>query len=143
MEKIKVGMYVRNERGIAKYLGLGKDVLKDKESREFKHYAMQHLFDETIFDVGHDWGDTLSEEEFKNIDRYIIGEPSKNITDLLQVGDVVTMFSDLHDILGNETFNIRDKKHLDYIKMGVNRGFFHLIDVVTKEKFNEIKYEVE
>ena len=67
----------------------------------------------------------------------------KNITDLLQVGDVVTMFSDLHDILGNETFNIRDKKHLDYIKMGVNKGFFHLIDVVTKEKFNEIKYEVE
>ena len=37
--ELKVGMYVRTKKGIAKYLGLGKDVLTNNESNQFKHYA--------------------------------------------------------------------------------------------------------
>lgn len=136
--KLEVGMYVRNERGIAKYLGLGKDVLTNNESNQFKHYAMQHLFDEPIFDVGHDWGDTLSEEEFRNIDRYIIGEPSESIIDLIQVGDYVN---------GYKVQIITDKieKYLGY-KLGacyVRLETFGIRDIVTKEQFNNVRYEVE
>lgn len=145
MKELKVGMYVRNERGIAKYLGLGKDVLKDKESREFKHYAMQHLFDETIFGVGHDWGDTLSEEEFKNIDRYIIGEPSKNIIDLIEVEDyvngelVVQVSDDKGWVFTQPTYfdeHRGEERHYCY-------NNYEIKSVVTKEQFNSVKYEVE
>lgn len=137
MKELKVGMYVRNERGIAKYLGLGKDVLTNNESNQFKHYAMQHLFDEPIFDVGHDWGDTLSEEEFKNIDKYIIGEPSESIIDLIQSGDYVN---------GVEVEEINDKwimlvdNHVWIDKEAANK----LIEsVVTYEQFESVKYEVK
>lgn len=123
--ELKEEMYVRTKKGIAKILG------RINDPTNFYH---KMLITDKFLKIH---GDT---EYIHDLD---IIKARKNITDLLQVGDVVTMFSDLHDILGNETFNIRDKKHLDYIKMGVNRGFFHLIDVVTKEKFNEIKYEVE
>lgn len=134
MKELKVGMYVRNERGIAKYLGLGKDVLKDKESREFKHYAMKHLFDEPIFDVGHDWGDTLSEEEFKNIDKYIIGKPSENIIDLIEPGDYVNGYkvkitNPYMIVLDNYNFKSIENKDIR--------------SVVTKEQFNNVRYEVE
>lgn len=105
--KLREGMYVRNEKGIAKYLGLGKDVLTINESNQFKHYANQHLFDNCIFDVGHDWGDTLSDDEFKNIDKYIEKEPSDNIIDLIKVGDYVNGYRvDLID-------EIDGRKYLD------------------------------
>lgn len=149
MKKLKVGMYVRNERGIAKYLGLGKDVLKDKERREFKHYAMQHLFDEPIFDVGHDWGDTLSEEEFKNIDRYIIGEPSKNIIDLIEENDFINgliveknKYGELYTSyvyygggIGKqcEVYTIWLKEYTEDM----------IENIVTKEQFDSVRYEVE
>lgn len=89
--KLSEGMYVRTEKGIAKYLGLGKDVLTINESNQFKHYANQHLFDNNIFDLGHDWGDTLSDEEFKNIDKYIEKEPSYNPIDLIEEKDIVNV----------------------------------------------------
>lgn len=135
--ELKVGMYVRNENGISKYLGLGKDVLTNNESNQFKHYANQHLFDRNIFDVGHDWGDTLSDEEFKNIDKYIEKEPSYNPIDLIEIGDYVN---------GVEVEEINDKEimlvdtHLWIDKKVANR----LIEsIVTKEQFNSVKYEVE
>lgn len=46
MKELKVGMYVKTERGIAKYLGLGKDVLTNNDSNQFKNYAMQHFNEE-------------------------------------------------------------------------------------------------
>ena len=83
--ELKVGMYVRTKKGIAKYLGLAKDVLTDDKSNNFKHYANQHLFDNYIFEGG----DTLSAEEFKNIDKHIEKEPSYNPIDLIELGDYV------------------------------------------------------
>ena len=135
--ELKEGMYVRNENGISKYLGLGKDVLTNDESNQFKHYANQHLFDRNIFDVGHDWGDTLSDEEFKNIDKYIEKEPSYDVIDLIEVGDYVN---------GVEVEEINDKEimlvdtHLWIDKEVANR----LIEsIVTKEQFDSVKYEVK
>lgn len=138
--KLREGMYVRNEKGIAKYLGLGKDVLTINESNQFKHYANQHLFDNCIFDVGHDWGDTLSDDEFKNIDKYIEKEPSDNIIDLIKVGDYVNGYRvDLID-------KIDGRKYLDlhYIECEWRYTFNEDIkSIVTKEQFNSVKYEVE
>ena len=132
--ELKVGMYVRNENGISKYLGLGKDVLTNDESNQFKHYANQHLFDRNIFDVGHDWGDTLSDEEFKNIDKYIEKEPSYDVIDLIEVGDYVNgrlfhnelVWATNYGWIGIDELEERDIK-----------------SIVTKEQFASVKYEVE
>ena len=138
--ELKEGMYVRNENGISKYLGLGKDVLTNDESNQFKHYANQHLFDRNIFDVGHDWGDTLSDEEFKNIDKYIEKEPSYDVIDLIEVGDYVNGYRvDLID-------EIDGRKYLDlhYVECEWRYTFNEDIkSIVTKEQFNSVKYEVE
>ena len=128
--ELKEGMYVRTEKGIAKYLGLGKDVLTIND----KHYANQHLFDDYIFSVGHDWGDTLSNEEFKNIDKYIEKEPSNNLIDLIEVGDyvngykVIYVYPNLIKVDSTDIWEIHPRD---------------IKQIVTKEQFNSVKYEVE
>ena len=128
--ELKEGMYVRTEKGIAKYLGLGKDVLTIND----KHYANQHLFDDYIFDVGHDWGDTLNNEEFKNIDKYIEKEPSNNLIDLIEVGDyvngykVIYVYPNLIKVDSTDIWEIHPRD---------------IKQIVTKEQFNSVKYEVK
>ena len=134
--ELKVGMYVRTKDGIAKYLGLGKNVLTINESNQFKHYANQHLFDNSIFDVGHDWGDTLSNEEFKSIEKYTEKDPSFNLIDLIEVGDYVNGLlvilntiergGNIVVVIGGNCFRTEEIK-----------------DVVTREQFESMKYIVE
>ena len=167
--ELKVGMYVRNENGISKYLGLGKDVLTNDESNQFKHYANQHLFDRNIFDVGHDWGDTLSDEEFKNIDKYIEKEPSYDVIDLIEIGDYVnglrinsiTEVDENHDVRlvwNLTTYGLRinsitevDENHdvrlvrnlTTYGDNDISFSNEEIKSIVTKEQFESVKYEVE
>lgn len=75
-------------------------------------------------------------------DKYII-KSSPNPKELLKVGDVIRVFSDLHDLLGNSLYEIKDEKHLKHLKNGFDNGYFHLISVVTKEQFKSMEYEVE
>lgn len=133
--ELKEGMYVRTEKGIAKYLGLGKDVLTIND----KHYANQHLFDDYIFDVGHDWGDTLNNEEFKNIDKYIEKEPSYNPIDLIEVGDYVNGLLVTRICIDNET----NKKYLNLYGSVSEWENEDIKSIVTKEQFESVKYEVE
>lgn len=142
--ELKVGMYVRTKDGISKYLGLGKNVLTINESNQFKHYANQHLFDNSIFDVGHDWGDTLSNEEFKSIEKYTEKDPSFNLIDLIEVGDYVngTFVLDFETLATGEKAVIVD----GLINYGWGQGVTpvsEVKDVVTKEQFNACKYVVE
>ena len=141
--ELREGMYVRTEKGIAKYLGLGKDVLTNNEGNHFKHYANQHLFDNDIFEVGHDWGDTLSAEEFKNIDKHIEKEPSYNPIDLIELGDYVngqpigeiTSSGDYKAVCINCFYkNQRRKLYLESKDIK---------SIVTKEQFESMSYKVE
>lgn len=138
--ELKVGMYVRTKDGIAKYLGLGKNVLTINESNQFKHYANQHLFDNSIFDVGHDWGDTLSNEEFKSIEKYTEKDPSFDLIDLIEVGDYVN-----GEKVTETMIKMRDEHGVfglpDHYRTFVDE--IHIKSVVTKEQFNSLKYVVE
>ena len=133
--ELKEGMYVRTEKGIAKYLGLGKDILTIND----KHYANQHLFDDYIFDVGHDWGDTLNNEEFKNIDKYIEKEPSYNPIDLIEVGDYVNGYLVTRICVDGET----NKKYFNLYGSISEWENEDIKSIVTKELFNSVKYEVK
>ena len=142
--ELKVGMYVRNENGISKYLGLGKDVLTNDESNQFKHYANQHLFDRNIFDVGHDWGDTLSDEEFKNIDKYIEKEPSYDVIDLIEIGDYVNglRINSITEV--DENHDVRLVWNLTtYGDDDISFSNEEIESIVTKERFESIVYKVE
>lgn len=61
----------------------------------------------------------------------------------IKVGDIVTVFSDLHDRMGNQTFRIENEEHLKHLITGFNGEYFHLKSIVTKEQFNRGKYIVE
>src|SRR5574344_93470 len=71
------------------------------------------------------------------------GKHSKDIIDLVEVGDIVTVFSDLHDRDGNQTFNINNENHLKHLKNGFDNGYYHLINVLTKEQFESNAYKIE
>lgn len=141
--ELKPNMYVRTKKGIAKYLGLGKNVLTINESNQFKYYANRHLFDNRIFDVRHDWGDTLSNEEFNNIDKYIEKSPSFDLIALIEIGDYVngTFVLDFETLQTGEKAIIVD----GLITYGWGQGVIpanEVKDIVTKEQFEACKYEV-
>ena len=130
--KLEVGMYVRTDKGIAKYLGLGIDVLKDDGSNSYNHWKSKHLFDNYIFDE--EWGDTLT--RIGNIDKIIVGEPSFNIIDLIEVGDYVNG----HQV---EEIDYEIKEiwcNNEYYYNGVS--FKDIRSVVTKEQFEQISYKL-
>lgn len=117
--KIKVNDYVRTKEGyICK-------ILKLNEPR---------------YDDGYlDFNDINSPKIYKPN----IVKASPQIIDLIEVGDVIRAFSDLHDLLGNELFEIRDEQHLKHLKNGFNKGYFHLISIVTKEQFEQMEYKID
>lgn len=137
--KLEVGMYVRTKKGIAKYLGLGRDVLVDDKSNQFRNYANQHLFDNYIFEVEHDWGDTLSAKEFKNIDKYIEQEPSYNPIDLIEEGDYVNGLPVTRICIDDET----NEKYLNMFGSISEYESEDIKSIVTKERFDSMKYEVD
>lgn len=138
--KLEVGMYVRTKKGIAKYLGLGINVLKDDGSRSYNHWKSKHIFDNYIFDE--EWGDTLT--TLDNIDKIIIGEPSYDIIDLIEEGDYVN---------GHEVIYKNEKTlqvdcggwiHYDGI-LGLNVYDAYEEDIksiITKEQFEEFSYKI-
>lgn len=140
---MKVGDYVRTKKGIAKYLGLGRDVLKHEINKgTYEHYYSQHLFDNYIFNVGHDYGDTLTNDEFNNIDE--LGKVKKSIIDLIEVGDYVNgykvSFVDEEPVMGNFV-------QCDYeVSFGTTNHYrFYKADIksiVTKEQFSQMEYRI-
>ena len=123
--KLEVGMYVRT-----KYNGIGKiiDYINDPTHYFFKCYKLDK--------------DYINYEEYIT-EADVIRKPSFNIIDLIEIEDILEVFSDLHDLLGNEIFRIKDEKHLQHLKNGFDKGYFHLITVLTKEQFKQMSYKLE
>ena len=146
---MKVGDYVRTKKGIAKYLGLGRDILKHEANKgTYEHYYNQHLFDNYVFDVGHDYGDTLIYDEFNNIDK--LGKVKENIIDLIEVGDLVRLF--MEDDVDKEDTNIfeviaitDDKKEIGVFTKDCELDFYpieNLRGIVTSKQFSQMEYRI-
>lgn len=123
--KLEVGDYVRTKKGIAKILG---------RVNEPDNYYFKMLITDKYLEI-HD--DT---EYIHDLD---IIKSSKNIIDLIEVGDYVNgyLVTDVYRPDGNEVFRIE-------IERDTLRG--HIIDkssqiksIVTKEQFENMTYEVE
>ena len=122
--KLEPNMYIRTKDGIIA--------------------KVDYIDDDTIFfdkELYKTYGDSINFLEKDNLEK--IAKVSYNIIDLIEVGDILEVFSDLHDLLGNEVLRIKDEKHLQHLKNGFDKGYFHLITVLTKEQFKQMSYKWE
>lgn len=129
--EIKKGMYVRTKKGIAKYLGLGIDVLKDDGSSSYNHWKNKHIFNNCIFDE--EYGDTLT--TLMSLDEKIVGYPSYDVADLIQAGDYVNE---------SRVMKINKETGTIFLELGhITKEYYDKIySIVTKEQFEKISYKV-
>ena len=123
--ELKVGMYVRfkNNKNI-QYIG---KIVNINEYREpcFKYAIEVTWYDDYIF-IGDD---------------DIIGKPSFDLIDLIEVGDYVNGYKVL--FIDKDLGNTKNIKCIDNSE---ERACFYekdIKDIVTKEQFNSCKYVVE
>lgn len=135
--KITEGMYVRTEYGIFKIIRITKDLgYNEREKRVLeldrnipeKHYNFEFYKDESIF---------------KN------AKFSSNIIDLIKAGDYVNGSRVMHKISKGEDISfpyehveVEEDEDIDYERNVICYKNEDIKDVVTKEQFNSIKYEV-
>lgn len=153
--ELKPNMYVRTKSGIiAKIIGtrinpLGKETIYvlDKEIN-IDELEMGDLYITT---------NPLSDDMTNIIDthfgdeRILSKEPSYNIIDLIEVGDIVKLF--MEDDIDKEDTNIFelvavtiDKKQLGVFNSDFQIEFFpieNLRGILTKEQFSQMEYKVE
>ena len=104
---------------------------------------VDYIDDDTIFfdkELYKTYGDSINFLEKDKLERIV--KASYNIIDLIEEGDILEVFSDLHDLLGNDVFRVRDENHLKHLKHGFDKGYFHLISIVTKEQFEQRSYKI-
>lgn len=110
MEQIQVGEYVRTNKGeIAKVVGIDDDKWLETTS---------HI------------GFVEPPEDIK--------KHSKNIIDLIGVGDIVEIF----DVLHNDIIYIWSEEMLKALKEDIESGI-QIKAVLTKEQFENMQYKVE
>lgn len=120
--KIQKGIYIRTNFGIKKIYDI------DNNKTKWKYlYKLKKQDDDGSVNLG------------SLCDNDIIGEPSFNIIDLIEIGDYVN---------GNPVCQVKKDEHgrtWIYIDSNYKYGYLEedIVDVVTKEQFNAMKYIVE
>lgn len=117
--ELKVGMYVRTEKGII-----------------FKYYPCKNTEYDEESNIYHEWDDWGEYDDY-----YIITKASENIIGLIQIGDYVNGRKVDKIAFVDGKYYIKTKVsntgNYDYLPE-------HLIkDIVTKEQFESMKYEVK
>lgn len=135
MSDIEVGEYIRTKYGVIAKL----ECIEEDADEEYKFY----VFGNTLY---RDYGepiDFLIEDEIESD----VKAHSKNIIDLIEVGDyvngeeVIIVYG--YDEEGN------DKDNLGICLVDDDYAYYKYLEeidiktIVTKEQFNSIKYEVE
>ena len=64
---------------------------------------------------------------------------SKNIIDLIEVGDIVKVL----DIDWIRVFKLDDKDFIEAFKEDLENGDWKLLSIVTKEQFSQAEYKIE
>lgn len=126
--ELKEGMYVRTEKGyIAKILGV--DYLLDDNGCELNNIEAVY-FDKMVDEIGKDIYAGCVSQVFKEC------RVRDNLIDLIEVGDYVNGLPVAHNA----------KKNGGNIVILINGDAYNeegIKDIVTKERFNSVKYEVE
>lgn len=124
MEEIKVGEYVRTNKGII------DEVIKIEESGKGARFFGEKLEDTIVITNG----DILSERRIGLRD---IIKHSKNIIDLIEIGDIIHT----KDVLNEDIVYIWSQEYLEAVKEDINNGI-RLVSILTKEQFKQAEYKI-
>lgn len=126
--KIEVGMYVRLDTG-----KIGKVIyIKEKSNYPYDYLRI-----------------TLDSERYSRTTRNVV-KASYDIIDLIEVGDIIR-FKELRTHLTNDSstkfygiyvYDIHDEEEFKNIKKEIKNHKIELLDVLTKEQFELMKYKV-
>ena len=72
-----------------------------------------------------------------------IVKASYNIIDILEVGDIISLYEDIDNYKKEYIIGIPDLITLDKIKDKIENGNIRLIGVLNKEQFEQMAYRVE
>lgn len=124
MEEIKVNEYIRTEDGI----------IAKCTKIEHNRYEFDKLC-ECYTDID---GEEIFLHDYMNDYPYgVIKAKSTNITDLIEVGDILEIF----DVLYNDITVIWNEEILKALREDIENGI-QIKSVTTKEQFNSIKYVI-
>ncbi len=121
-DKIEVGEYVRTREG---YIGILIDI-------NIKN--LNYLTIDCKRSVRRDF---LYPDSYLYLTNEDIVKHSKNIIDIIKVGDIV----ELTDVLSQEVIYIWDEEMLEAVKQNIEEGQ-RLKSILTREEFTNRKYEV-
>ena len=71
-----------------------------------------------------------------------IAKASYNIIDILEVGDIISLYEDIDNYKKEYIIGIPDLITLDKIKDKIENGNIRLIGVLNKEQFEQMAYKV-
>ena len=135
MEKVDVGEYVRTEKGlIAKYLGF------EKEDSDVEYSDMEyskHLFDNKIYWYYEYYNEYVYEEDWEQFKENIVNH-SKQLIDLIEVGDIVEIRTGLHSSF---KYFVENEDNLLLLEEQVKQ-FWNIKTILTKEQFEDNCYKV-
>jgi hypothetical protein len=125
LEDLKVGQYVRfkDKRGIIY-------IRKIVEIPEDNRYASLYLDKEANYSRG------LSPKN-------IIKEPSFNVIDILEEGDIISFYEDIDNYKKQYVIGIPDLITLDNIKDKITNDNIRLVSILTEEEMEQRAYKVE
>lgn len=118
MEKINIGMYVRTKNGmkIGKIAQIHKAV-NHKSWYELKNGLRVYSYEK-------------------------INEPSYNIIDLIEVGDIISFYEDIDNYKKQYVIGIPDLITLDEIKDKITNDNIRLVSILTKQEMEQMAYKV-
>lgn len=132
MNKLEVGMYVRTDNGNIRKI---TELINSKYIDDPDYYV-----DKVLIDI-------VQEENTIYMEKWLFDEniikSSHNIIDLIEVGDIITYeYPMALGIVTHENITVLQEL-LDILKNGENNNEYKIKSIVTKEQFEQMKYEVK
>ena len=124
MGKIEKNMYVRTKNGII-----------------FKYYPCRNNEYDEELNIYSEWDD-----DGRNYDCYTIANASKNIIDLIEVGDILLIkdFADEACMIFNDMYYIQNENQLFNIKRDLEKNKnMKISKILTKEQYENNCYKVD
>ena len=121
MSEIKVGDYIRTDYGT-----IGKLLRKEYDKNADLHWY--------VFKARDEFG--IEKESY--INKAYITKHSKNIIDLIEVGDIVHT----KDVLNEDYYYMYDEEMVQATKETIEQGVT-LVDILTKEQYNQNSFKLE
>ena len=129
--KVKVGEFIRTIHGEIRKISkiIPPEAMGNDETE---------LYELDKKCLGYKYTDNKKLGEFSHTERAEIKKHSKNIIDLIEVGDIVEVF----DVLHNDIIIVWHEEVLKALKEDIEIGI-GIKSILTHEQYNSIKYEVE